>query len=289
MVVFKREDDIFTSGHTACAGCGAALAIRTIMRAIGKDCIVVNTTSCSEIFSVCFPRSAWKVPYIHVTFENGASVASGVSRALKAQGNDHTKVVVIAGDGGTADIGFGAVSGSWERNEDILYIMYNNGAYENTGIQRSSQTPQYAWSTTSQIGEEVRGKQEPIKPMVKIAAAHGIPYAASASTGYLIDLENKVKKALNIKGSRFIDVLSPCVPGWKYDPQLTVELAKLAVETGLWKLNEIENGDINNEKITVQPSFKPVEEYLKLQGRFKHLTPDEIKIIQARVNKDWGR
>ncbi|MFA5383024.1 MAG: thiamine pyrophosphate-dependent enzyme [Candidatus Micrarchaeia archaeon] len=289
MVEFKREWDIFTSGHTACAGCGAALAIRTIMRAIGKDCIVVNTTSCSEIFSACFPRSAWKVPYIHVTFENGASVASGVSRALKAQGNNHTKVVVIAGDGGTADIGFGALSGSWERNEDILYIMYNNGAYENTGIQRSSQTPLYAWTTTSQIGKEIRGKQEPIKPMVKIAAAHGIPYAASASAGYLLDLENKVKKALNIQGSRFIDVLSPCVPGWKYDPQLTVEVAKLAVETGLWKLNEIENGDIQNEKITVQPNFKPVEDYLKLQGRFKHLTPDEIKYIQARVNKDWKR
>jgi len=286
MVIFKREDDIFTSGHTACAGCGAALAIRTIMRTIGKDCIVVNTTSCSEIFSSCYPRSAWKIPYIHVTFENGASVASGISRALKAQENNHTQVVVISGDGGTADIGFGALSGAWERNEDILYIMYNNEAYENTGIQRSSQTPLYAWTTTSQIGKKIRGKQEPVKPMVKIAAAHGIPYAASATAGHLSDLENKVKKALDTRGSRFISVLTPCVPGWKYDPQLTVDLAKLAVDTGLWKMHEIIDG---KETVTVTPSFKPVEEYLLKQGRFKHLAPEEIKKIQDLVDKEWKR
>ncbi len=286
MVVFKREDDVLVSGHTACAGCGAALIIRTVMRTIGRDAIVVNATGCSEIFTSCYPLSAWKVPYIHVTFENAAAVATGISRALEVKGNDHTQVVVIAGDGASYDIGMGLLSGMLERNDNVLYICYDNEAYENTGIQRSSATPYKAWTTTSQVGEVIRGKPEPKKDLISIVRAHNIPYVASASPGYLMDLEAKVRKAMTIKGARFINVLSPCVPGWKYDPSLTVKIAKLAVDTGIWKLVEIVNGE---ERITVKPSFVPVEEYLKLQGRFRHLTPEDIQEIQRQVNRAWGR
>ena len=284
--MFSRDDDILGSGHTACAGCGATIIIRTVTREMGKDIIVVNATSCSEIFTSSYPWSAWKVPYIHVTFENAAAVATGVARALEVQGNNHTQVVVIAGDGCTYDIGLGILSGALERNENILYICYDNEAYENTGVQRSSATPYKAWTTTSQVGEKIQGKKEPKKNIVEIVRAHNIPYVANASVGYLMDLQNKVRKAKAIKGARFINVLSSCVPGWKYEPSLSVELAKLAVDSGMWKLYEVENG---KETVNVQPSFVPVEEYLKKQGRFKHLTDADIKEIQGIVNKQWGR
>ena len=286
MVVFKREDDVLVSGHTACAGCGAAINIRTVMRAIGKDSIVINATGCAEIFTSCYPMSAWKVPYIHVTFENAAAVATGVSKALEVNGNNHTKVVVIAGDGASYDIGMGILSGMLERNDNVLYFCYDNEAYMNTGIQRSGATPYKAWTTTSQVGSKIRGKQEQKKDLLSIARAHNIPYIASASPGYIVDLENKVKKAMKIKGAKLITAISPCVPGWKHDSSLGVKLGRLAVDTGLWKLYEVENG---KETINIQPKFIPVEEYFKLQGRFKHLTNEDIKEIQGLVNKAWGR
>ena len=286
MVTIKREDDLFVSGHTACAGCGAAINLRTVMRAVGKDCIVVNATGCSEIFTSCYPLSAWKVPYIHVTFENAAAVATGVAKALEAQGNNHTQVVVIAGDGASYDIGVGLLSGMLERNDNILYFCYDNEAYENTGIQRSSATPYKAWTTTSEVGSVIRGKMEPKKDLLGIVRAHNIPYVASASVGYLPDLEMKVRKAMKIKGARFICSISTCVPGWKHEPALAVKLAKLAVDTGIWKLYEVENG---KETINTQPPFVPVEEYFKLQGRFRHLTKDDTKEIQDIVNRSWGR
>ncbi len=285
-MMFNREDDILVSGHTACAGCGAAIAIRTVMREIGRDSIVVNATGCAEIFTSCYPYSAWKVPYIHVTFENAAAVATGVARALRARGNTHTHVVVIAGDGATYDIGMGILSGMLERNEDVLYICYDNEAYMNTGIQRSSSTPYKSWTTTSQVGSKIKGKPEPKVDIVEIAKAHGIPYAASASIGYIADLQNKVRKALGIKGARFINVLSPCVPGWRIDPSETVEIAKLAVDTGFYKIHEFENG---KETVNIQPKFTPVEEYLKRQGRFKHLTKEDIEEIQRMVYRKWGK
>ncbi|MCD6227410.1 pyruvate synthase subunit beta [Candidatus Micrarchaeota archaeon] len=281
---FKREDDLFVSGHTACAGCGAAIIIRTVMRALGKDTIIVNATSCSEIFSSCYPTSAWKVPYIHVTFENAAAVATGIAKALEAKGNDHTTVVVIAGDGATYDIGFGIMSGVMERNENVLYICYDNEAYMNTGIQRSGATPYKAWTTTSQVGTVRQGKQEWKKNLTEIARAHNIPYIATSTAGHLIDLTKKVEKAKKIKGFRLINVLSPCVAGWKYPPNLTVKLAQLAVDTGLWKMYEVENG---KETINMQPKFTPVEEYFKPQKRFKHLTKEDIEDIQNKVNDYW--
>jgi len=652
MVEYRSEDDLFVAGHTACAGCGAAIIVRNVMRALGKDVIIVNATSCLEIFSSCYPQSAWKVPYIHVTFENAAAVATGIAKTLEAKGNDHTKTVVISGDGATYDIGIGIMSGAMERNENILYICYDNEAYmnclskstmimtkkglrkiteikigdevyafdqkqhkpvlkkctgvfengvrpiynletlhhsikgtpnhpflilqrngrgkkncfvwktlsklkegdeiiilkrlnnnksvkfnfkkvqkgdykvnrlneinipeysnpnlmkylglylgdgwvrpkkgelgfalpkgfegrkalvnihsrifgnsintndkiyvyvnsvnlarfidslgfgsgarnkkiapwvftlpqeekqafidglmlsdgyqignsmryvsasfeflkglklllqtmnyrvgkihqqlkkkgeycvyrpllkdsiyghicfskrkqlkekyisqykvndflvdneyfstekirkikyigkesvldlrvedahnfiadgivvHNTGIQRSSATPYKAWTTTSQIGKKIKGKQEPKKNLTEIVRAHGIPYAATSTAGHITDLQRKVTKAKEIKGFRFINVLSPCVAGWKYDPSLTVKLSKLAVETGLWKVYEVEDG---KETVNIKPNFVPVEEYLKLQKRFKHLTPEDIKTIQENVNKYWKR
>ncbi len=286
MVEYKSEDDLFVSGHTACAGCGAAIIVRNVMRALGKDVIIVNATSCLEIFSSCYPQSAWKVPYIHVTFENAAAVATGIAKTLESKGNDHTKTVVIAGDGASYDIGIGIMSGAMERNENILYICYDNEAFMNTGIQRSSATPYKAWTTTSQIGKKIKGKQEPKKNLTEIVRAHGVPYAATSTAGHITDLQRKITKAKEIKGFRFINILSPCVPGWKYDPALTVKLAKLAVETGLWKVYEVEDG---KETVNIKPNFVPVEKYLKHQKRFKHLTPEDIKIIQENVNKYWKR
>jgi len=276
-------ENLFTQGHTACAGCGMAIVVRHILDVMGKDTIVVNATGCLEIVSSAYPRSAWEVPYIHCLFENAASVASGVVHCLRAKGNDHTKVLVIGGDGASYDIGFGILSGALERNEDILYICYDNEAYMNTGVQRSGATPYLASTTTSPAGTKRHGKQQFKKPLVEIAAAHKIPYAASASVGYLQDMKNKVQKAKDMKGARFITIFSPCVPGWGYDSSKTIEIAKLAVDTGMWKLFEIENGV---RKDTFKPAkLKPVSEYLKMQKRFKHLTKEEIAKIQRMIDE----
>ncbi|MEM3399604.1 MAG: thiamine pyrophosphate-dependent enzyme, partial [Candidatus Micrarchaeia archaeon] len=226
------------------------------------------------------------VPYIHSLFENAPAVASGVVRALRVKGNDHTLVLVVAGDGTTYDIGFGSLSGMLERNEDVLYICYDNEAYMNTGVQRSSATPFGASTTTSQAGKKIPGKQEWKKPIVEIAAAHQIPYAASASIAFYADLRSKLHKAVKIRGARFISIHSSCCIGWGFDSNLAVEVCRLAVETGLWKLFEVENGEF---RITREPSFIPVEEYFKLQRRFKHLTKEQIEKIQQHVYEDWAR
>tara|TARA_Y100000310_G_scaffold344714_1_gene458988 strand:+ start:1248 stop:2156 length:909 start_codon:yes stop_codon:yes gene_type:complete len=272
---------LLAPGHTACAGCPMPVIIRHVLDVLGKDTIVVNATSCSEIISSQYPRSAFKTPYIHSLFENTPAVATGVVRALRAMGNDHTQVVIIAGDGATYDIGFGAMSGAMERNEDIIYICYDNEAYMNTGVQRSSATPPLAKTTTSPVGSKIHGKVMPKKPIVEICAAHGIPYSASASIAYLPDFKAKLEKAKAMKGFRFIDVISPCVPGWGYDPAISIELSRLAVETGMWELFEIENG---KRKDTFKPGqLKPVGLYLKPQKRFKHLSDAEIAGIQKGI------
>jgi pyruvate ferredoxin oxidoreductase beta subunit len=282
----ESKEPLFVSGHTACAGCGGAIAIRQIMKALGPDCIIVNPTSCAEIFSSKYPDSAWNVPYIHVNFENAASVAAGIAKALEVKGNDHTVVACIAGDGASYDIGFGALSGALERDDNVLYICYDNEAYMNTGIQRSGATPFGAWTTTSQVGKKIKGKMEWKKPLGDIVAAHSIQYMAVTSIAYPADVEMKVKKAAGMKGARFILVHSPCTTGWRYRPELTVRIARLAVETGLWKMYEVEEG---KEKVSIQPKFTPVEEYLKLQKRFKHLTDETIVFIQKKVNEAWHK
>jgi len=281
------NEPLFSAGHTACAGCPMPVIIRHVLDITGPDVIVVNATSCSEIISSAYPRSAWNVPYIHSLFENTGAVASGVVNALRAQGNEHTKVLVFAGDGATYDIGFGVLSGMFERNEDVLYICYDNEAYMNTGVQRSGATPFGARTTTSPVGKVHRGKEIFKKPIVEIAAAHKIPFAASASIGYHSDLAAKVKKALAIKGARFIDVLSPCVPGWGIPSNSGIELAKLAVDTGLWKLAEYEFGELKN--IFKPKERKPVKEYLSKQARFKHLSEEDIANIQKMVDEEWKK
>lgn len=278
-------EEYLSPGHTACAGCGMPIVIRHALNVIGKDVIVVNATSCLEIVSSAYPRSAWGVPYVHSLFENAGAIAAGAVASLRVQGNDHTKVIIFAGDGSTYDIGFGVLSGMLERNDDVLYICYDNEAYMNTGNQRSGSTPFGAATTTSPAGKVKHGKMQWKKPIAEIVAAHKIPYVATASIGYMADFENKVRKAKDMNGARFILVLSPCVTGWNYDSAKTIELAKLAVDTGLWMLYEVENGRFN---LSLRPQqLKPVADYLKMQGRFKHLTEDEIKLIQEHVNKSW--
>jgi len=274
------NNPLFKSGHTACAGCGQAIAARLVIEAAGSNTIVVNNTGCLEVFSTTYPESAWNVPWIHSLFENAAAVASGVEAALIYLGKkDTTNVIAQGGDGGTADIGLQALSGMLERFHDILYVCYDNEAYMNTGVQRSGLTPFDANTTTSPIGSRSTGNIRPKKPMPEIANAHGIPYVATASAGFPQDVQRKVKKAISIKGPKYIQIHVPCPLGWRHETELTYQIARLAVETGLYPLIEYENGRLAAAR-KIQP--KPVEEYLKAQGRFKHLlnNPEQIKQIQ---------
>ncbi|NYZ75024.1 pyruvate synthase subunit beta [Candidatus Micrarchaeota archaeon] len=271
---------MFLKGHGACSGCGSAIAIHMILRGLGDDAVVSLATGCMEVVSTGYPDNAWNVPVIHSLFENVPAVASGVSRALKKLGKKGV-AVGIGGDGASYDIGFGALSGAMERNEDMIYICYDNEAYENTGIQRSGATPKYAATTTSP--QEVGGKSEWKKNLSFIGAAHGIPYAATASIAYPADLQKKLQKARTIKGFKLITVFAGCQLGWRHDPSLSVEVARKAVASGMWNLYEIENGVF---KRTFKPKqLEPVESYLTLQGRFKHLKPEQTAEIQEHVKK----
>jgi pyruvate ferredoxin oxidoreductase beta subunit len=274
------DKHLFEAGHTACAGCGQSMAARLVIDASGPNTIVANNTGCLEVFSTKYPESSWQVPWIHSLFENAAAVASGIEAALKYLGKkDAINVIAQGGDGGTADIGLQALSGMLERGHDVLYVCYDNEAYMNTGIQRSGLTPFDTNTTTSPAGNQSAGNPRPKKPMPEIAMAHGIPYVATATVGYPQDLQRKVKKAQSIKGPKYLQVHTPCPLGWRHEPALTIEVAKLAVETGLFPLIEYENGLLIARRQIVP---KPVEEYLKVQGRFKHLlnNPEELKKIQ---------
>ena len=276
---------LFNPGHTACAGCGQSMAARLVIEAAGPNTIVANNTGCLEVFSTKYPESAWGVPFIHSLFENSAAVASGVESALKYLGKkDGINIIAEAGDGGTADIGLQALSGMLERGHDILYVCYDNEAYMNTGVQRSGLTPFDTNTTTSPAGSKSVGNLRPKKPMPEIAAAHGIPYVATTSAAFPPDIQRKVKKALSIKGPKYLQIHVPCPLGWRHETNLTIQVAKLAVETGLYPLIEYDNGILTSRKIVP----KPVEEYLKPQGRFKHLlnNPQEIKKIQQIADEN---
>ncbi len=271
---------LFKFGHTACAGCGQAIAARLVIEAAGPNTIVANNTGCLEVFSTKYPETAWGVPWIHSLFENSAAVASGVEAALIYLGKkETTNVIAQGGDGSTGDIGLQALSGMLERGHDILYVCYDNEAYMNTGVQRSGLTPFDTNTTTSPAGKASSGNIRPKKPVPEICNAHGIPYVATASAGFPQDLTRKVKKAISIKGPKYIQVHVPCPLGWRHDTNQMLPVAKMAVETGLYPLFEYENGALAARR---QITPKPVEEYLKLQGRFKHLLnhPEEIKKIQ---------
>jgi pyruvate ferredoxin oxidoreductase beta subunit len=231
--------------------------------------MVVNSTGCLEVFSSKYPESAWEVPWLHSLFENTSAVAAGIEAALKITGQlDRVRVIAQGGDGSTADIGLGAISGMLERGHDVLYICYDNEAYMNTGIQRSGSTPYYARTTTSPPGKVSLGNWRPKKDVPQIALAHGIPYVAVASVGYPMDLDRKVRKALSIRGPKYVQIHVPCPLGWGTAPERTIDFARLAVLTGLYPLYEVENGELRALKI---PKKVPVEEYLKEQVRFRHL------------------
>ena len=282
----------FLPGHRACAGCGQASAVRLVMEIAAPDCVVVNATGCLEVFSTPHPESAWGVPWVHSLFENVPSVASGIEAALKKQGKlDKTRVLAFGGDGATLDIGFGALSGMFERGHDILYICMDNEAYMNTGVQRSGSTPYAASTTTSPAGRQSFGEDRPKKNLPAISAAHGIPYVATASMSYFADLRRKVKKAINIRGPKYLQIHVPCPPGWGYDEKLTIEVGKLAVDCGLYPLVEWEDGEVTKVRKIKQV---PVEEYLKTQRRFRHLFRTEegkaqIAKVQALADADIKR
>ncbi len=279
------KEELFAPGHRGCAGCGPAIAARLMLKVAGKNTVVVQPTGCVEVMTTPYPETAWMVPYMHLAFENAAAAASGIARALKRKGKGDTNVIAFAGDGGTVDIGLQALSGAMERGENILYICYDNEAYMNTGIQRSGATPYGAWTTTSPYGKYSIGKEERKKDVPMIMAAHNIPYVATASIAFPMDYMNKIKKALSIKGPKYIHVHTPCPTGWRFNPEDTVKVGKLAVETGMWILYEIENGEI---KITKKlKERKPVVEYLKTQKRFRHLMNKEevLREIQEFVDE----
>ena len=277
-------EDYFTSGHTACPGCGPAILAKVIMKVFGKNTVIYTPANCLLVFGGTYPYLAWKVPYHHVAFENTAVCIAGIRRALKRMGRDDVHVIGIAGDGGTADIGIQALSGAAERNEDVIYIMYDNEAYMNTGIQRSSSTPYGAWTTTTPVGKVRAGKTEFKKDVPRIMIAHNVPYVATACISFPNDLLAKLEKAKRIRGFRYLQILAPCPTGWRFPPEKTIEVGRLAVETGMWTLYEYENGVM---RINHKPKMIPVEEYLKLQGRFRHLSEEDVKRIQDYVKRKW--
>lgn len=273
------------AGHRACAGCGESLGARLALDAAGENIIVANATGCLEVFSSKYAESAWNVPWIHSLFENAPAVASGIEAGLRALGKaDTVRVIAQGGDGGTADIGFGALSGMFERGHDVLYICYDNEAYMNTGVQRSGLTPFDARTSTSPAGERSWGNETMKKDIPAIAVAHRVPYVATASVAYPHDIQAKVKRAMKVKGPKYLQVHVPCPLGWGVESRLTVDIAKLAVETGLYPLFEIEHGEVVRTKNV--PQRKPVEEYLKHQARYRHLFrmeggAEQIAQIQA--------
>jgi len=287
------KKDTFLPGHRACVGCGEALAVRLAFKALGSNVIVSNATGCIEIVASQVPYTSWAVPWIHTLFENTAAVASGIEAALKAKKRkgqipeSDTKVVAIAGDGGTSDIGLQALSGAMERGHDMLYICFDNEAYMNTGIQRSSATPFGASTTTSPAGKVSTGQFSWKKDMPAIAAAHNIPYVATACHSYPFDMMKKMKKARSIKGPSYLHVLSVCPTGWRCPPDLAVRIGRLAVETGVFPLYEVENGQY---KMSMDfPKLRPMTDYTKLQGRFRHLSEEMLADIQKRVIEDYQK
>lgn len=288
MIAGLPEEEYFVQGHRACAGCGAAIAMRHLAKAAGKNTIITQATGCMEVVSTPYPQTTWKLPWIHAAFENAAAVASGVAASLKNQKlNDKIKVLSIGGDGGTFDIGFQAISGAIERNTDFCYVCYDNAAYMNTGIQRSGATPKYAATTTSPAGKVIHGKTEWKKTMPLIVAGHGKHvYVATANIAYPLDFYNKVKKGLDHKGPAYIQVYTPCVPGWKYATNITIKLCELAFKAKITPLYEIENGVLKFNRKPSNPI--PVNQYLNLQGRFKHLKEKEIEEIQSHIDDQWN-
>lgn len=292
-----KKKERLSGGHRMCAGCGAPIAVRSVLRALEPEdrAVVCSATSCLEVSTFMYPYTAWKESFIHNAFENSAATMSGVEtayRALKKRGEleDTYKFIAFGGDGGTYDIGFQSLSGAMERGHDMVYVCYDNEAYMNTGIQRSSSTPQFADTTTTPVGTEIPGKLQYKKDLTKIIAAHHIPYAAQTTfTRNFKDLNEKSHKAIYTQGAAFLNVMAPCPRGWRYSAEKLMEICSLAVETCVWPLFEVIDGQW---LLSYEPKNKlPVEDYLKLQGRFSHMFKQGsewmIEQYQAEVDRRW--
>ncbi|MDR1362257.1 MAG: hypothetical protein LBJ16_03515 [Holosporaceae bacterium] len=289
-----NRPNTLTSGHRACQGCGEATGARAVLdtayRATNGNLVVVNATGCLEVLSCVYPENAWQVPWLHSLFGNTPAVAAGVASAFKIKGMHDVRVIAQGGDGATLDIGMGCLSGMFDRNDDVLYVCYDNQAYMNTGVQRSGSTPAYSRTATTLPNAKYFGNAAGTgKNVPDIAMAHGIPYVATASIANIQDLEKKILRAINIRGARYVHVHVPCPLGWGYPPAETVKVARLALQCGLFPLFEAENGIlVASTPIDV---LKPVEEYLRLQRRFAHLfgknaNPEAIKMLQQIANKN---
>ena len=276
------DDGQFCSGHVACAGCVEALTMRVILNSVGKDAVGVVAPSCSAVILGGHPLSAARIPFLHGTLESAAASASGIKRALRAQGKDDTTVLCFAGDGGTYDIGLQALSSACERNEDILYVCFDNEGYMNTGGQKSSSTPSGAATGSTPLGKTTQKKN-----LIEILAAHRIPYIATASPSDLNDLAAKMKKAKSIRGTKVLIVLIPCLPGWGVADNDAVATARLAVESGVFPLLEIEGG----LHVTLKAARKPgtIDAYLARQKRYRHLSDANRAALQAEVDANWAR
>jgi len=272
-------------GHLACAGCGAAVGMRLALKALGEKTVLVIPASCWSIIPGPWPYSSLRIPVIHAGFVTGGATASGIRAALNLREHGDVLVAVWAGDGGTFDIGLQSLSGAAERNEDFIYLCNDNEAYMNTGTQRSSATPSLAWTTTTPAHHP---KENPKKDIMAILVDHQIPYAATATIAYPQDLMRKIEKAKQIRGTRFIHLLSPCPPGWKIPSEMTVRLSRLAVRSKVFPLYESENGKYTIQEESLKESV-PVEHYLRLQGRFSHLRSPEIEQFQKGVDDQWER
>lgn len=294
----SKQNELLSGGHRLCAGCGIPPIVRLVLRAANGPVVATTATGCLEVGTSVYPYTSWRIPWIHSAFENAAATISGVEsayRALKKRGklpaDREIKFVAFGGDGGTYDIGIQALSGALERGHNFLYVCYDNGAYMNTGIQRSSATPLFSNTTTSPAGEVILGKQEWRKDLTRIVIAHNVPYAAQASPNNWSDLSKKAEKAMSINGPTFLNVMSACPLGWYTKPEDSIKLSKLSVDTCYWPLYEVENGIL---KITYKPrEKKPLIEWLKPQGRFKHLLKTEnaglLDKFQERVDIEWQR
>ncbi len=285
----ESPEEYVLPGNSACQGCGSTLALRWVLKALGKRTVIVNPASCGCVYVGLYPRTAVSVPYIQMAFAAAPSAASGIVGGLEAKGETDITVMCWAGDGGTVDIGVSSLSGSAERNTNYIYFCYDNEAYMNTGTQRSGSTPLGAWTTTTP-----RGKRENKKDMTLVMAMHRIPYAATACSSFPLDLYEKTKKAKTIKGMRYIHILAPCPPGWRFDTSLTVEIGRLAVQSGMWLLYEIENGVFHlsspTKRLLENPEKRvPVKKYLEAQGRFRTISNEEVKLLQSFIDERWEK
>jgi len=281
------KEEYLLPGNASCPGCPASLGLRLLGKALGKNMILVVPASCTSIIQGPYPKTSIKLPLINVIFASSAATASGIATALEILGKKEVHVVCWSGDGGTVDIGLQALSGAAERGDNILYICYDNEAYMNTGIQRSGSTPYGAWTTTTVLGKRRHKKNLPMMMVV-----HDVPYVATASIGYPLDFIEKIRKATRYKGFKYIHLLAPCPVGWRFPPSKTIEVGRLAVLTGMWPLYEVERGEFRltgvSRSLLDKSKRTPIVEYIKIQGRFSHISEEEIRILEEYVDKLWN-